>query len=36
MMMMIMVPIDVTLEGIATDVSDVHALKALAPNDCDK
>ena len=31
-MMMIMLPITVILVGIVTDVSDVHDLKALSPN----
>ena len=33
MMVMMMIPIVVTLVGIATDVSDVHPEKAKAPND---
>ena len=33
MMMMMMVPIEVTLFGIVTEVSDEHSLKAESPND---
>ena len=32
MMMMMMIPIEVTLVGIVTDVSDVHIAKADSPN----
>ena len=32
MMIMIMIPIEVTLVGIVTDGSDEHIAKALSPN----
>ena len=32
-MMMMTIPIEVTLEGIVTDVSDIHCWKAALPGD---